>query len=103
MRSSTSARLGILTAFIFFGTISIPVRHVTLPTGLLAMCRAFIGGAVLLLFMAIRRQKFDFAAAKTDLRWLLGCGIMMGFNWILLFEAYRYTTVTVATATEVKR
>jgi len=97
MKTGASARLGILAAFVFFGTISIPVRYVTVPTGMLAMCRAFVGGGVLLLYMAVRHQRFDFAAAKTDLRWLLGCGVMMGFNWILFFESYKYTTVTVTT------
>ena len=28
---------------------------------------------------------------------LLICGAFIGFNWILLFEAYRYTTVATAT------
>lgn len=97
MHSTTSAKLGILAAFALFGTISIPVRLVTLPSGMLAMCRAFIGCAVLLVYRLIRRQRFDFAAAKADFRWFVGCGVMMGFNWILLFEAYKYTTVTVAT------
>ena len=35
--------------------------------------------------------------ARRDLWLLLLSGAAMGFNWIFLFEAYRYTTVSVAT------
>ena len=33
---------------------------------------------------------------RRELPLLLISGVAMGINWILLFEAYRYTTVSVA-------
>ena len=34
---------------------------------------------------------------RGNLLWLCVSGIALGFNWVLLFEAYRYTTVATAT------
>ena len=34
---------------------------------------------------------------KNNLHWLLLSGVALGFNWILLFESYRYTSVAVGT------
>ena len=34
---------------------------------------------------------------KKEIPLLVLSGVAMGFNWILLFEAYKYTTVSVAT------
>ena len=44
-------------------------------------------------------MKSSIIKRKDELPLLLASGIAMGFNWILLFEAYRYTTVSVATLT----
>ena len=43
------------------------------------------------------KQKINFKEIKKDLLLLLISGIAMGINWILLFEAYNYTSVSVAT------
>jgi RarD protein len=51
----------------------------------------------LLLVSLAKKNPPDGKAIRTNLTRLLPCGIMMGFNWILLFESYRYTTVAVAT------
>ena len=48
-------------------------------------------------FLLVTGQKIPFRSIKKELALLLLSGMAMGFNWILLFEAYRYTTVSVAT------
>ena len=45
----------------------------------------------------MRRQNLDLPAIRKNLGILLLSGGIMGLNWALLFEAYRYTTVAVAT------
>ena len=45
----------------------------------------------------LRKTKIDFAAIRKNLHWLALSGVFLGANWILLFEAYNYTTVTTAT------
>lgn len=51
----------------------------------------------LALFLKISGQKIPFSKIKKEVPLLLTSGVAMGINWILLFEAYKYTTVSVAT------
>jgi len=52
---------------------------------------------ILLLVHALRRKPFDWSNLKANMTKLVVSGAMIGFNWILLFEAYRFTSVSVAT------
>ncbi|MBR5266485.1 MAG: EamA family transporter, partial [Clostridia bacterium] len=45
----------------------------------------------------ITKQKIQFSTIRKELPLLLFSGGAMGVNWILLFEAYKYTTVSSAT------
>ena len=56
-----------------------------------------MGALCLLLAAAARKRRPDIPAIRRGLPVLLASGAVMGFNWILLFEAYRYTTVATAT------
>ena len=80
-----------------FGTIGLFVRAIPLPSSMIALVRAMIGTAFLLLVLLLRHEKPDLAAIRRNIKTLAISGTAMGFNWILLFEAYRYTTVAVAT------
>ena len=51
----------------------------------------------LILFCLVTRKKFSFSAIRDKLLLLCFSGGAIGVNWILLFEAYRYTTVATAT------
>ena len=58
----------------------------------------FIYGALFLLaFVYLRGKRLDLAAIRKNLVRLIVSGVVMGFNWILLFEAYRFTSVATAT------
>jgi len=97
MEKARTARIKILTAMFIFGTLSIVVRGAQLPSAVLALGRAVIGCIALLLYSALRGSKPDFADIRSNLKWLVPSGIMLGLNWILLFEAYNYATVATAT------
>ena len=86
-----------LIAMATFGTLALFVRNISLPSGELALCRAVMASLLLGGFLLITGQRIPFAAIKKELPLLLISGVAMGFNWILLFEAYKYTTVSVAT------
>ena len=96
MKSAASMLRFILSMFIF-GTIGIFVRYIPLPSSLIALVRAVVGVGFLAFVMLLKKQKPDKAAIRRNLVLLLVSGAMIGFNWILLFEAYRYTTVATAT------
>lgn len=92
-----NAKLRLVFAMTMFGTLGLFIRAIPLPSSVIALVRGAVGAAFLLLLCAARKTPPDKAAIRRNLKWLLPCGIAMGFNWILLFEAYRYTTVAVAT------
>ena len=97
MNNPKTSRLCMIFAMLVFGTVGIFVRHVSLPSSVIALVRGVIGTAFLLGLSALRRQKPDKTAVRANLLLLILSGVCIGFNWILLFEAYRYTTVATAT------
>ena len=80
-----------------FGTISLFVRNIALPSSVVALVRGVLGTIFLLAVLALRHQRLDLAAIRNNFWILAVSGGVMGFNWALLFEAYRYTTVATAT------
>lgn len=92
-----SPRSKLISSMFVFGTIGIFVHYLPLPSAFIAMVRGFTGAIFLLLFMAAKKQKPDRIAIKNNLLVLLLSGTALGINWILLFEAYKYTTVATAT------
>ncbi len=93
----TTAKVRLAAAMAVFGTIGLFVRYIPLPSSVIALVRGAVGAIFLLLVGAAKNTPPDWKAIRRNLRYLLPCGMMMGFNWIMLFEAYRYTTVAVAT------
>ena len=85
-----------LSMFIF-GTIGIFVRHIPFPSSVIALARGGIGMMFLLLVVVLSKQKLSASDIRRNLLPLCLSGFFLGFNWILLFEAYRYTTVATAT------
>lgn len=51
----------------------------------------------LLLVILLKGWKLSFPSIRKNLPVLLASGTCLGFNWILLFEAYQYTSVATAT------
>ena len=91
------AKLEIVLSMAVFGTIGLFVRSIPLPSGVIAVVRGLVGAALLLAFCLIRGKRPDGIAIRKNLLLLAVSGGLIGFNWILLFEAYRYTTVATAT------
>lgn len=92
-----SAKLQMVLAMVIYGTISLLVRHIPLTSAEVALCRAGIAALCLLAFRLARGQRPALRGLGGDVPLLFLSGAAMGFNWIFLFEAYRYTTVSVAT------
>lgn len=95
--SSSVARLKLITSMVIFGTIGIFVRYISMPSSIIALVRGFIGVVFLLLLTLISKRKISAVAVKNNIVLLLLSGAAIGINWILLFEAYNYTTVATAT------
>ena len=97
MKKLFSDRLMLILSMVLFGTLGPFVRNIGVSSGELALYRAILAVILIGGFLLLTRQKIQFASIKKELFLLLLSGMAMGFNWILLFEAYRYTTVSVAT------
>jgi RarD protein len=100
------ALLMLASSMLIFGTIGLFRRYIPLSSGLLAFSRGILGALFLGLFLMIRRlpeqrlkkRKGSWNRTSAPVFFLLILsGALIGVNWILLFEAYNYTTVATAT------
>lgn len=100
MNTHHRARLSLIGAMAIFGTIGLFVRAIGVSSAELALYRAVIAAALLTGAFLCRRRGTGGVRLRglgRELPLLLISGMAMGINWILLFEAYKYTTVSVAT------
>ena len=84
-------------SMLIFGTIGLFRRWIPVSSGFLAFARGVLGASFLLLFLRFRGRHTVQKQNPLILALLVISGAAIGINWILLFEAYRYTTVAVAT------
>ena len=87
----------LIASMVIFGTIGVFRRGIGLSSAAIAAARGIVGAVFLLLLQALKRRKLNGAKIRENLALLLASGVLIGVNWILLFEAYRFTTVAVAT------
>jgi drug/metabolite transporter (DMT)-like permease len=92
-----SAKIKLIGAMLIFGSIGVFVRRIPLSSGQLAMARGIIGSVSLLLAGHLIKQKLSRQAIRRNLLLLIASGAAIGFHWMLLFEAYQYTTIPKAT------
>lgn len=93
------AKLQMILACVAFGTIGLFVKAIPLPSSEIALYRALI--ALVVIFFALLfsggLKKERLALLRGRILRLFLSGAAMGFNWILLFEAYRYTSIALST------
>lgn len=87
--------LALILSMTIFGTVGVFRRYIPLPSSVIALFRGGVGTLVLLLVILLRDKKTAGLGKNKGLLFLSGA--MIGFNWILLFEAYNHTTVATAT------
>ena len=97
MGKENSAKISLILAMVIFGTIGIFRKYIPLSSGIVACARGILGVAFLLTFIKFKKIRMDWAVIKKHLAILLLSGVLIGLNWVLLFESYRDTSVAVAT------
>ena len=90
-------RLMMVASMAIFGTLGIFVRNIDVASGELALYRAVLATVLISAFLLMTKSPIPFAKIRRELPFLIGSGIAIGINWILLFEAYKYTTISLAT------
>lgn len=97
MNTQKSAKIMLSFSMMIFGTIGLFSRSIAVTSGELALYRAILAAILIGGYFLISGKKIDFKAIKKELILLLLSGMAMGINWILLFEAYKHTTISIAT------
>ena len=100
MKKENTAKGLMASAMFIFGTLAPFVRNIQVSSGELALYRAALAAVLVGGFLLVTKQKLSLASIKKELLLLTLSGVAMGINWIFLFEAYKYTTVSVATLSD---
>ena len=101
----------IISSMLVFGSIGVFRRYIPASSAFLACSRGLLGGLFIFVFLklarrgdkaTVGRKKAGESTAGQKLAgrqigWLIFTGILIGINWILLFEAFNQTTVPIAT------
>ena len=95
--NTTKSYILIISSMLIFGTIGVFRRYIPLSSGMLAFIRGVVGSLFLLGFVKIKGIKMGKDIDKKSLILTIISGGFIGINWILLFEAFNYTTVATAT------
>lgn len=90
-------KLGLIISMLIWGSIGIFVRYINFTSSQIALVRAILGSIFLIIFSMISKESLSKEKIKSNLLVLICCGICLGFNWIFLFQAYHYTTISTAT------
>lgn len=97
MKQMKNARWMLIASMTIFGTLGPFVRNIPVSSGELALYRALLAAIFIATYLLATKQRIPFQKIKQEIPLLLASGVAMGINWILLFEAYKYTSVSTAT------
>lgn len=89
--------LKMILAMTIFGSIGIFVHEIGLPPAIIACIRAIVGTAFLAIILGFYNHRSNFASFRKNAVPIILSGVALAFNWIFLFEAYRNTSIPVAT------
>lgn len=89
-------KLRIAVAMLIYGSLGIFVTQLSIPTSQIVFVRAALGClALFLVLLGTGKTKSHVSFGNFVL--LLLMGAFIGINWLLLFDAYKYTYVSTAT------
>lgn len=90
-------KLKFIISMFIFGTIGLARRFIPYSSTFVAFMRALIGMIFLLILNFIGKGEFNKDGIHKNMGKLIFSGISLGASWVLLFEAFQYTTVSIAT------
>ena len=90
------ATIAYVSSLCIYGTIGWVLSFINLPSEVVVLCRGLLGSLFLAVIVFAVRRRFDAALVRSNLVLLVVSGLCLGLNWVFLFEAYRVTTVAVA-------
>ncbi|MFL2105074.1 DMT family transporter [Desemzia sp. FAM 23991] len=91
------AKYNVMTAMFIFGSMGLFVKRIQLSSSEIALSRGLLGCLFIGIVLVVKREKISWRLVKKNSLALLFSGGAIGVNWLLLFESYRYTTISNAT------
>lgn len=89
--------ISLCLSMIIFGTIGIFVVNIPASRPFVALVRGSVGALFLFVAALVTGKRPSLVDIKRNLLPLLVSGAFIGFNWILLFESYKYASVAAST------
>ncbi len=89
-------RLFLVLVMLTFGSLGLFVRNMSFSSAQIAMARGLIGALFIFVYMKANKLSVN-ALSKQTWIILLFLGALIGINWMLLFQAYQFLTVSTAT------
>lgn len=89
-------KLMLIVAMFLFGSLGVIVTNSNLLSTEITMFRGIIGGLFVFLFARITKKEAHKSTIKEKV-FSIAIGVLIGINWILLFEAYNYLGVSLTT------
>ncbi len=86
----------LIVAMLLFGSLGVIVTNSNLLSTEITMFRGIIGGLFVFLFARITKKETRKSTLKEKM-FSIAIGVLIGINWIFLFEAYKYLSVSLAT------
>lgn len=90
-------KLQIIIAMLIWGTVGIFIKKIPLNAIEIAFYRSIVGAVFIIILSLIKKEKWNIEDLKTDLKVLIASGIALGTGWVLLFQGYKNTTISIAT------
>lgn len=90
-------KLYFILSMLIFGSIGLFRRVLPFYSGQIAFVRGAVGALLLFLWGVFSTQKIKWSHIRQNAKVLFFSGVAIGINWILLFESYRFTSVSNAT------
>ena len=90
-------KLKIILAMLIWGTMGVFIKNIPLNSIEIAFYRSIIGVVFIILLSISKKEKWNKEDLKADLKILIPSGMALGIGWVLLFQGYKNTTISIAT------
>ena len=90
-------KLKIILAMLIWGTMGVFIKNIPLNSIEIAFYRSIIGVVFIIALSISKKEKWDKEELREDLKVLIPSGIALGIGWVLLFQGYKNTTISIAT------
>lgn len=97
MKKIDKNKLKIILAMLIWGTVGVFIKNIALNSIEIAFYRSIIGAIFIIILSIAQKEKWDKEDLREDLKILIPSGAALGAGWVLLFQGYKNTSISIAT------